>query len=403
MKTRTIFLTIIGAAVAGSLGILAFRTDPVPVDLGKVARGPLEVTVDADGKTRIAEIYEVAAPITGIAQRAPVRVGDVVVAGETIVAVVEPAASNPLDIRSRAQAEAAVREAEAGLQKARSMMLQAEEELTLAQSDYNRVKRLIERDVASLTRLENAEQQLAIRMAAQQAARSTLLMAQGTLDRAEAALIEPGSAGVTAVRNGCCLEITAPVDGRVLDIDVISERPVSAGTRLLSIGQPDDLEIVADILSTDAVRLEPGDRAIVERWGGGDLLEARVTKIEPAAYTKVSALGIEEQRVDVIFDLITPLDERPALGDGYSVYLRVVEWETDDALLVPLSALFREGRKWAVYVAEGGTARLRTIEIGRSGSESAQVLGGLTEGEAVVLHPSERIGDSIPVVERQTQ
>lgn len=399
MKTRTVILAAIGLLTAGLLAVVAFRTEPVPADLAEVTRGPMRVTVDVEGKTRIAEIYEVAAPIRGTARRAPVRVGDAVAADETVVAIVEPAASDPLDPRSRVQAEAAVREAEAGLYLARSSLRQAEEELELAESEHRRAKELVSRGVASLTRLENAEQQLSIRQAAVQAAISNLERAKGSLDRARAALIEPGQE--TGTTDECCLKIVAPVDGLVLEIDNISERPVIAGTRLLSIGQPEDLEIVADVLSTDAVRLETGDRAIVERWGGDDPLEARISKIEPSAYTKVSALGIEEQRVDVVLDLVTPVEERRTLGHGFAVYLRIVEWEDPDVLQAPLSALFRQGNAWAVFVAEGGTARLREVEIGRTGTLTAEILNGLAPGDAVLLHPNERITEGAAIVARE--
>lgn len=398
MKTRTVILFAIGLLTAGLLAVVAFRTEPVPADLARVTRAPMRVTVDVEGKTRIAEVYEVAAPIRGTARRAPVRVGDAVVAGETVVAIVEPAASDPLDPRSRVQAEAAVREAEAGLYLARSSLRQAEEELQLAESEHRRAKELVSRGVASLTRLENAEQQLSIRQAAVQAAISNLERAKGALDRARAALIEPGQN--TDVPEDCCLKIVAPVDGLVLEIDNISERPVIAGTRLLSIGQPEELEIVADVLSSDAVRLEVGDRAIVERWGGDAPLEARISKIEPSAYTKVSALGIEEQRVDVVLDLVTPVEERRALGHGFAVYLRIVEWEEPDVLQAPLSALFRQGDAWAVFVAEGGIARLREVEIGRTGALSAEILDGLAPGETVLVHPNERIADGAAIVPR---
>jgi HlyD family secretion protein len=400
MKTRTIMLTAFGVLTAGMLGIVAFRTEPVPVDIAPVQRAPMQVTVDVEGETRIAEIYEVAAPIRGVVRRSPVRVGDAVTAGETVIAMIDPAASDPLDPRSRVQAEATAREAEAGLNMARSTLRQAREELDLAQSEYRRAKELVERGVATLTRLETAEQTLGMSQAAQEAAISNLERAKSVLDRARATLIEPGTD--PGAQAECCLRITAPVDGRVLDIEVISERPVAAGTRLLSIGAPDDLEIVADVLSTDAVRLEIGDRAIVERWGGADVLEARVSRIEPSGYTKVSALGIEEQRVDVVFDLISPVTQRPSLGHGFAVYLRVVEWESDDVLQIPLSALFRQDGKWAVFVAEDGTSRLRSVEIGRMNDLSAEILNGLSASDEVLVHPNERIEDGIPVVRLRT-
>lgn len=401
MKTRTVILVVVGGLTAAMLGVVAFRTEPVAVDLAAVERGPMQVTVDVEGKTRITEVYDVAAPIRGVARRSPVRVGDMVTAGETVVAVIDPAASDPLDPRSRVQAEAAVREAEAGLHMARSNLRKSLEELDLAESEFRRAKELVDRGVASLTRLENAEQTLGVRRAAQEAAISNLEMAKGALDRARAALIEPGN----DVRSSddCCLRIAAPVDGRVLDVEVISERPVAAGARLLSIGQPDDLEIVADILSTDAVRLAVGNRARVDRWGGDDPLEAQLVEIEPTAYTKISALGIEEQRVDVVFDLISPIGDRPSLGHGFAVFLRVVEWEKDDVLQVPLSALFRQGAAWAVFVAEGEVARIRTVEVGRMNDLSAEILSGLSEADQVLVHPNERVEDGTPITRRSSE
>jgi HlyD family secretion protein len=401
MKTRTAILSALGVLTAGMLGVVAFRTEPVPVDIVPAARAPMQVTVDVEGKTRIAEIYEVAAPIRGVARRSPVRVGDPVIAGETVVAMIDPAASDPLDPRSRVQAEAAVREAEAGLNMARGTLRQARQELDLAQSEYRRASELVERGVASLTRLETAEQTLGISQAAQEAAIANLERAKSALDRARATLIAPDDRA--GAGTGCCLRIMAPVGGRVLEVDVISERPVAAGTRLLSIGAPHDLEIVADVLSTDAVRLERGDRALVERWGGAGVLEARVSRIEPSGYTRVSALGIEEQRVDVVFELLSPVAERRALGHGFAVYLRVVEWEAGDVMQVPLGALFRQGGAWAVFVAEGGVARLRPVATGRMNDLSAEIIDGLSPGDAVLVHPGDRIEDGTPIVPRDAE
>lgn len=399
LKTRSIVSVTFGLVIVVVLGIVAFRPEPVPVDIAQVTRGDLQVTVNADGKTRIREIYEVAAPMTGTALRSPVRVGDPVVEGETVVAVVEPAAPGLLDIRSRIQAQAAVREAEAALHQARSLLREAQEELEQARREFERSRELVARGAASETRLETAERQLGIKEAAQAAAVSGLEMAKGALDRARAALIEPGSENTSATES-CCVRLTAPVDGEVLDIDVISERPVTAGTRLLSLGKPDDLEIVADLLSADAVRVEVGDRAIVERWGGDGVLEARIARIEPAAYTKVSALGVEEQRVDVVLDLLTPADRRAQLGDGFAVFLRIVEWEGQDVLRVPLSALFREGDSWAVFVADEGRAALRKVTTGRRNAQHAQILDGIEAGERVIMHPSSEIEHGTRIVLR---
>ncbi|WP_299847387.1 HlyD family efflux transporter periplasmic adaptor subunit [uncultured Roseovarius sp.] len=399
LKSRNIVLTSFGLLVAGALGYTAFRTDPVPVDLHTITRGPMQVTINADGKTRIREVYEVAAPISGTALRSPVRVGDPVIADETVVAVLEPASSNLLDARTRIQAEAAVREAEAALHQARSRMREARDDLTLADREYERARVLVDRGVASVTRLENAEQQLGTKRAAQDAAISGLEMAKSALDRARAALFEPVNADSDDYE-ACCLQLTAPTDGRVLEIDMISERPVTAGTRLLSVGQADDLEIVADLLSVDAVKLELGDRASVERWGRATPLDARISKIEPSAYTKVSALGIEEQRVDVVFDFLTPAQDRQELGDYFSVFLRIVEWEADDVLMVPVSAIFRIGNEWAVFRVDANQAHLQPVTIGRRNASVAQVLTGLEEGDRVITHPSDDTEDGVTIAER---
>jgi HlyD family secretion protein len=398
-KARTIFMGALGLAVVGALGFVALREEPVPVDLHTLAEAPMQVSVNAEGKTRIREVFDVAAPITGTLQRAPLRVGDPVVAGQTVVAVVEPAASGLLDARSRIQAEAAVREAEAALHLARSGLRQVGEELTLAETEYNRAKALTERGVASASRLEVAELQLAIRRAAQSAAISELEMRMSALERARASLLEPAT-GAGQAAGSCCVQILAPADGRVLSLEITSEQPVQAGQHLLSVGQPDDLEIVADLLSVDAVRLQPGAPSEVTRWGGPGVLEARLAKIEPNAHTKVSALGLEEQRVDVIFDLLTPPEDRPALGNGFSVFLRIVEWESEAALQVPISALFRVGDRWASFVVEDGRAAQRLVAIGQRNAHMAEVIEGLSPGDQVILHPSDDIASGTAVLAR---
>jgi len=273
--------------------------------------------------------------------------------------------------------------------------------VSLAESQWSRTQRLVSSGVASQSQLEDAEQRLLVREATRDAAKSQLNMAESALARAQAALLEPTENGRTGTET-CCVELHAPIDGEVLSVDVVSERPVAAGTTLLSVGQPDDLEIVADLLSSDAVRLEPGAQAIVERWGGPHPLEARLRSIEPSARTKVSALGIEEQRVDAVFTLVSPPENREGLGDGFSVFLRVVEWQADDAVQVPLSSLWRDDEDWAVFVVENGLATRRTVDIGRQNSRTAQVLSGLEAGATVITHPSDSITDGTVVADRAT-
>ncbi|MCU9847281.1 HlyD family efflux transporter periplasmic adaptor subunit [Defluviimonas sp. WL0024] len=398
LQPRHYIIGLIGAATLAGLGWIGFRTEPVPVDIAKLARGPMMVTVNADGETRIHDVFDVATPIFGTARRAPVEVGDPVIAGETVVAVVEPAAPALLDARSRQQAQAAVQEAEAALRFAEAQLLQTEEELAHAQSQYDRAQTLAERGVTSLTQLEDAAQILSIRLAAREAAQSNVAMSTSALRRARAALIEPGAASGPGEQ--CCITLRAPITGTVLSVDIVSERPVLAGTRLVSLGRTDDLEIVADLLSADAVGLEPGVRAIVERWGGPVPLEATLRRVEPSARTKVSALGIEEQRVDAIFDITSPPETRKGLGDGFAVYLRIVTWEGADVLQVPLSALFRREGQWAVFREMDGGARLTPVTIGRRNGTAAEVTEGLAPGDRVILHPSDAIAEGTPVTDR---
>jgi HlyD family secretion protein len=396
--TRTIALSLFGAALIGGLGYVAFREDPVPVDMVSVERGPLVVTIDADGRTRIRDVYEVASPIAGTARRAPVAVGDAVVADETVVARVEPGSPALLDARSRAQAEATVAEARAALDVARSEVMRLEEEEAFARLQFDRTRTLMERGVSTVTQMETAAQALAVAEAAVAAGRSRVAMSEGSLERAEATLARPEGAG--AEDTNCCVVLRAPSDGVVLSIATISEHPVQAGAPLVSVGDPSELEIVADLLSSDAVRIGPGTRAIVERWGGPEPLDAVLTRIEPAAETRVSALGIEEQRVDAIFAIETPPEARAGLGHGFAVFLRIVDWESDDTLLVPIGALFRRDRDWAVFAVEDGVARERIVTVGQRGARVAEILDGLTEGDRIVTHPSDAVADGVAVVDR---
>ncbi|MEO0917342.1 MAG: HlyD family efflux transporter periplasmic adaptor subunit [Pseudomonadota bacterium] len=398
ISMRTVGLLGVGAAVIAVLAYVSFREEPVPVDLAEVTRGPLEITVNADGKTQVRDLYEVAAPIAGTAMRAPVDVGDDVVEGETVVAVVRPASSALLDERTRLQAEATLREAEASRNVAAADLVQAEESRDFAETQLERTKALVTRGVASLTRLEDDSQRLNVSLAAHAAAEARLAASEGAVARARASLIDPAM----AVDDGsaCCVEIRAPANGVIMTVAAVSQRPVTIGSPLVSVGNPDDLEIVADILSSDAVRLSEGAVAHVERWGGTDALEARLDRIDPRAETKVSALGIEEQRVDAYFTLVSPVEDRPGLRDGFSVFLRIVEWRSEDALQIPLSAIFRDGLAWAVFVAEGDVASLRPIEIGRRNGQMTEVLGGLEPGERVVLHPSDDIETGAKLIER---
>lgn len=396
--TRRRILAVLGLAALAGLLWLAFRPQPVPVDLAAVTRGPLEVTVEAEGVTRIRQTYQVSAPLTGYTARSPVEVGDPVAAHETVVAAIAPAAPAFLDIRAREEAEAAVTEVEAALRAAEARVEQRISDLEYARSQYDRSRALAERGVIPQRALDDARLQLRAAETALAAARSESEMAQATLARSRAALIGPTSGEAPEGTEACCVEIRAPADGRVLSIANRSARLVQAGEPLLEIGRPDDLEIEVDLLSSDAVRIGPGAAAYVERWGGPPLA-ARLRRIDPAAFTKVSALGIEEQRVRVYLDFDAP-EGRAGLGDNFRVYVRIVEWRGEDVLRVPVSSLFRSGDAWAVFRAAEGRARLTPVEIGRRNAEAAEVLGGLAAGDSVVTYPGDRVEAGTLVTER---
>jgi HlyD family secretion protein len=398
--THRRLLMALGAAAIATLLYFALRPQPVPVDLAEVTRGPLEVTVEAEGTTRIRQIYQVSAPLTGYTARSPVEVGDPVIAHETIVAAIAPASPAFLDARAREQAEAAVTEGEAAQRAAESRVEQRVSDVDYAQSQYDRQRALADRGVVPQRALDDARQALRIAETALATARSEREMAVATLARARASLIGPQPTdGAAPGEDTCCVDLHAPADGRVLSIVNRSARLVQAGEPLLEIGRPDELEIEVDLLSSDAVRIGPGAAAYVERWGG-ETLAARVRRIDPAAFTKVSALGIEEQRVRVYLDFDGPPEARAGLGEGFRVYVRVVEWRGEDVLQVPISALFRDGDAWAAFRVEDGTAALTPVGIGRRNDAAAEVLSGLDPGDLVVTYPGDRVAGGTAIAER---
>ncbi|MGP6088578.1 efflux RND transporter periplasmic adaptor subunit [Antarctobacter jejuensis] len=394
---RTVGISALGLALVGGLAVTAFRSDPVPVDTAVLARGALSVTVDADGKTRIREVYEVAAPITGTMRRLPIEVGDPVAQGVTVVAEVLPAVPTLLDARTRAQAEAALREAQASVKFAEAEVARTIADEAYVRSEFERIKALVARGASSLVDRDAAQRKLSQAEAETLSAAARLDMSQAALESAQALLVDPQE---EAGNGDCCLPILAPADGVVLSVEGVSARPVVAGAPLLTVGDPGDLEIVVDLLSAEATRLKPGARAVVERWGGDDVLEAELRLIEPAARTVVSALGIEEQRVDAVLDLTSPPEMWEGLGQAFSVFVRIEEWRTDDALLIPLSAVFRRDGQWYAFQVADDAAREVAIEIGRRDGRSAELLAGLTAGDSVILHPPDGITEGVSVVER---
>ena len=377
---------------------LAIRPKPVASDFGRVDRGPLTVTLDHEGVTRVRDRFVVSAPVSGRVLRIELEPGDAVVAGVTVLARFLPASPVPIDARTRAESRARVRVAQAALERARAERARAAAEFDLAEVEWSRVRRLAEEGVASKQERDAAEGAAKVRARGVEAADAAAAAALHDLEAANAALIEPvapGSPGAGA------LALRSPIDGVVLRRLRESEAVVGAGEPLLEVADPSGLEIVADYLSTDAVRMRPGLPVLVEQWGGARPLRGRVRRVEPSGFMKVSALGVEEQRVWVVIDITDPYDQWKALGDGYRVETRVVIWEQADALRVPTSALFRHGTGWAVFVVDGGVARLRPVGIGERNGTAASVTAGLAAGASVVLHPPAAVADGVKVVLRQ--
>jgi HlyD family secretion protein len=391
--TKKIFMYSIPAAlvVAFALGL---RPSPLPVDTAAVSRGPLRVTLDEEGETRVRDRFVVSAPFTGRILRVELEPGEPVRAGD-VLAVLRPADVNLLDARSRAASEARVRTAEAALGRARADRERARAELRFAESDFGRASALGRQGIVSKEAVESAQLGVETRRETLKAAEYEIQVAQSELAAARASLLEAGD----PVRGGE-YEVRSPVDGSVLRRLRESESVVPAGEPLMEVGDPKNLEIVSDLLSTDAARLRPGQPVEIEQWGGGKTLAGRVKRIEPSGFLKISALGVEEQRVNVIVDLADPPEQRPGLGDGFRVEVRVVVWDSKDALQVPTSALFRDEQGWATYVMEGGKAVRRRLEVGPQNDQAAAILSGLKEGEKVIVHPSGDIKDGAAVEER---
>jgi HlyD family secretion protein len=396
---RRIVAILIGLGIVGLIA-WALWPQPVPVDLAVIKKGPLEVTVEDEGVTRIREVYTVSAPILGKMLRSPREVGDEVVANKTLVAEIAPTAPTFLDVRSQRVNEAAVQAAQAAVDLAQAQIKQAKSQLEFARNDMRRAEELAASKTISARALDKARLDVDSAEAAVASAVATLEVRRRELESARAHLIQPGQVNAGTSSASCCVEVRSPINGVVLKIVAESEQVVLPGAPLIEIGDPGDLEIAVDFLSRDAVRIKPGAPARIESWGGDKILDARVKRIEPSGFTKVSALGIEEQRVKVILDFIGPADAWRQLGHGYRIIARVVVWHSDDALQVPLGALFREGDNWAVFVVADGRAHRRLVTIGERNLHAARIIDGLKPGEQVILHPSDRVHDGVRVEPR---
>lgn len=364
-----------GAVLLLALIAAGLWPKPLSIETTRVVTGPLRATVNEEGRTRIRQRYVVAAPVAGQLRRIELKAGAEVTARDTVLATVDPLAPALLDPKARALAEARRDVAAASLAR-------ATEAHRFAASELKRFEQLIQSKVVSPQEFEGVQWR-------ETATARELVVAQGNLRQVEAELREFATAPT-----GAPVQVHAPVNGRVLRVLQESARSVTAGTPLLEIGDPADLEAIIEVLSRDGAAITPGTKVELEQWGGPKPLAARVRLVEPAAFTKVSALGVEEQRVNVVVDILTPPAERPSLGDNFRVEGRIVVWEEPKALKVPSGALFRHGDHWGAFVFDGERVALRKVEAGRTSGTETQVLSGLKEGEEIVLYPSDRLKDA---------
>lgn len=384
-----VVLLLVVAAVTFSL-----LPQPVAVDVAEIRRGALVVTITDDGRTRIRERYVVSAPLSGRLVRIRLKPGDPVVAHQTQLTIIEPADPTLLDPRTLAQAEARVKSAEARLGQANPRFDSAKAVMNHAETELGRVQQLVDKGAGSRQDLDDLKVAFQQATNEYEATRFEVEIAGFELEVARAALTH----GTNGKPSGdWSFPLTSPISGRVLRVFQESATFVNPGDRILEIGDPADLEVEVDVLSRDAVRIHPGSRVMLEQWGGSDPLAARVRLIEPSAFTKVSALGIEEQRVNVIIDFSDTAESRPPLGDGYRVEAAIVEWESDNVLTVPTGALFRVENDWAVFVVHRNHARLTMVALGHRNDNDAEIVKGLEESDRVILYPGDRIENGVSI------
>lgn len=383
-KRRILIYSVIAIAVV-AIVVMALIPDPVIVDAATVERGPMRVTVNEKGETRAKDRFTVTAPVAGELRRIELREGMEVGQGD-VIAQIEPL---PLDARQRQELTARADAAASALSEARSLADRAQSTLALAQSERRRIESLAREEIASDEALERARTSEQTARNELEAARSRVRTAQAELEAARSGLlaVEPG-------RSNRIVEVRAPVEGEILRIPERSARVVQAGEPLIQLSDSHEIEIVVEMLSTEAVKVSSGDLVIIDEWGGDEPLRGTVRLVEPSGFRKISALGIEEQRVNVVVDLA---EAPPALGDGYRVEARVVIWSGQDVVHVPISALFRKAETWAVFVVEDGKAVAREVGIGHQNDVQAEVLSGLDPGETVILHPSNDLADGVRV------
>ncbi len=388
-------LPLLGVVLLVGLIVAGLWPRAVPVEVATVTRGPLVVTVDEEGMTRVKNRYVISAPVAGQLRRIDWKAGAEVEAGKTVLAVLETSGADFLDTRTQAQAEARVRAAEAARKAAEAQRERAIASARMFAAEFERVQRLRQQQVLSAQEFDLAQMRAETAVQDVRAAEFALKVADYEAEQTRA-LVTRG----TAELGGASVEplvITSPVSGRILRVFQESARVVPGGFPLLEVGDPTDLEVRIEVLSRDGVAIHPGARVLLEQWGGPEPLTARIRLVEPSAFTKISALGVEEQRVYAIADFVDPLARRPTLGDSFRVEARIVIWESANALRAPAGALFQRGATWQTFAIEGGRAALRAVQVGRSNGVETEILGGIEESARVVVYPGDKVRDGTRV------
>lgn len=389
-------VVIIGVAVI-VLVVWGFWPQPLAVEAVLVNQDSMAVTIEEEGRTRVHERYVVSAPVDGVACRIDLHVGDPVKQGQLLLTL-SPLESQVLDPRSRAAAEARVAAAKSALESARQQAESAEATRLFQENEVNRLRPLFEKGVVSRGEFEKAQTGLRVAEAALKASRHGVEVARYEAEAAETALrYSAGSVGGEAATQ---VPIRSPIDGKILKVPHECAGPVRTGDPLLEVGDPTELEVEVDLLSADAVKVKHGMRVLLDRWGGERPLEGRVRIVEPVGFTKFSALGVEEQRVLVIVDIVSPKEAWELLGDGYSVEARFVLWEHESALQVPASSLFRHADGWALFTIEDDRAKMRPVQVGQRNGLRAQIVEGVSAGEWVIDHPADEMEDGQRVTQR---
>jgi len=386
----------ISVLVIGLL-VWGFWPRPVLVELVEAQRASMTVTIEEEGRTRVIDRFIISAPVDGVACRVQLDVGDMVQAGQTLLSI-SPLESRVLDPRSRAEAEARVAAARSALELARQQADAAEATANFHRSEIKRLKPLAEQGVISNAAFDKVQMDLLTAEASLRSANHAVEVAKYDQQAAETAL--KYSAGTVTGDPAIRVPVKSPITGKILQMPHECEGPVTTGQELLVVGDPSFLEVVVDLLSADAVKVKPGMKVHFDRWGGDEPLEGQVRTIEPFGFTKISALGVEEQRVNVIADFVSSKGDWQRLGDGYRVEARFVIWEHEDVLQVPVSSLFRLNDGWALFLAENGRALQRVVKIGQRTGLVAQILEGVKEGSKVVDHPSDEVSDGVRITER---